>query len=61
MGGVSNKNLGEAFLMVWKFPKEYVTEDEKGNLTLVKNSSVKQISDLALISFIKIVANINLS
>jgi hypothetical protein len=38
-----------------------VTEDEKGNLTLNKNSYVKQISDLALISFIKIVASINLS
>lgn len=28
--GQTNKNIGEAFLIVWKYDKEYYIDDEKG-------------------------------
>lgn len=30
--GSPNKNVGDAFLLVWKFDDKYVETDEEGNL-----------------------------
>lgn len=32
--GAPNKNIGDAFLVVWKFQDKDYTKDDKGNLTL---------------------------
>jgi class 3 adenylate cyclase len=30
--GAANKNIGEAFLLVWKFPEELLLRDNNGDL-----------------------------
>ena len=35
--GFANKNIGEAFLLVWKFPDEVIEKDKHGNLTYKKD------------------------
>ena len=54
-GGSANKNIGDAFLLVWKFKHEEEFH-ESGNKISKENMYV---ADLALFSFIKIVAKIN--
>lgn len=58
-GGIANKNIGDAFLLVWKFPEEEIVTLEDGTLCLNKSKLVKNIADLTLISFAKIIAGIN--
>ena len=56
--GTANKNIGDAFLLVWKFDDRYVKsnidENGKTQLRLKKCEPVNQICDMALISFIRI-------
>jgi class 3 adenylate cyclase len=58
-GGSTNKNIGDSFLMVWKFKEtedfEDVEEPDYKNL----DESNKNQADLALFSFVKILAKIN--
>lgn len=35
--GSPNKNVGDAFLLVWKFDEKYVQTDENQNLKLIKS------------------------
>jgi class 3 adenylate cyclase len=58
--GSANKNIGDAFLLVWKFPESVlqVTEDGKG-FTLSKDNYVCQLADMSVISFLKIIAEIH--
>ena len=59
-GGAANKNIGDAFLLVWKFKEEDIENDfVSKNLVLLNNLSVHNLADQALISFIKILSNIN--
>ena len=58
--GSPNKNIGDAFLLVWKY-KEGDTKlnDSQGNhkkLELVETKRVKQMADLAVLSFVKMIA-----
>ena len=57
-GGSANKNIGDAFLLVWKFVEEDEFENRiSGDLKdYVFN---RQLAELSLISFIKIVIEIN--
>lgn len=57
--GSANKNIGDAFLLVWKFPSEECEFDEEGNVDIKRNRRTKNICDLSLIAFCKIVAGIN--
>lgn len=57
--GAANKNIGDAFLIVWKFSSEefFVSED-----LIVRNPESKRafyVPDLALLSFLKVQAKIN--
>jgi len=61
MTGAPNKNIGEAFLFAWRFPQQFVQQDKQGQLFLKESKVVRQIADLSVIAFVKIVANINLS
>ena len=58
--GAANKNIGEAFLLVWKFPQNLIYKDTHG-LPHVDptNKEVNIIADLALFSFLKVIAKIN--
>ena len=38
--GFANKNIGEAFLLVWKFPEDIIEKDSKGNLVLKQSKKV---------------------
>lgn len=54
--GSSNKNIGDAFLLVWKYEDQDVEFDPIANHLVVKkeSSSVKSLTELAVMSFIKI-------
>lgn len=61
--GAANKNIGDAFLLVWKFPEECMEEsigmDKRKNITVNDSIKVTQIADMSLLSFLKIMAAIN--
>ena len=61
-GGAPNKNIGEAFLCVWKFydPDEIEQMDKAGrynNKRLCKEDKI--VADLSCYAFLKIIAKIN--
>jgi len=55
--GAANKNIGDAFLLVWKFPDDQVIDGHEGELK--KTNIVVNMADMALMSFFKIYARIN--
>lgn len=57
--GSANKNIGDAFLLVWKFPDEEVCHPTIHDLDVKNSKVVQNICDLAIISFLKIYARIN--
>ena len=59
--GSPNKNIGDAFLLVWKFEEEDYYPDHAGELHLNVNTRVEQIADMACLSFLKIIVKINRS
>jgi len=61
--GAANKNIGDAFLLVWKFDEKEIKQDPNNPsiLVLSENRSVKQVADMSVIAFLKIIAGINLS
>jgi len=59
--GAANKNIGDAFLLVWKFPQEDCEYNDDGQMQLKDNEFVRGFADMALVSFLKIIAKINRS
>jgi class 3 adenylate cyclase len=62
--GAPNKNIGEAFLMVWKIPDGEggeVTRGDNNQLIATHGPQTKILADLSIISFIKVIASINKS
>lgn len=58
--GYANKNIGDAFLLVWKFSEKLLIRNEESkSLELSNDFFVSQIADMAVISFIKIIIEIN--
>ena len=61
-GGSANKNIGDAFLLVWKFydPKEIEAMDLAGNFNN-KNICMENqiIADVSVFSFLKVIAKLN--
>ncbi|CAG9331270.1 unnamed protein product [Blepharisma stoltei] len=59
--GTANKNIGDAFLLCWKFPDDTLENNalDCGRRVLGRNTFIKEIADMAVISFIKIIAEIN--
>ncbi|OMJ85874.1 hypothetical protein SteCoe_12716 [Stentor coeruleus] len=58
--GAANKNIGDAFLLVWKFQKDEAIIDE--NDKIIRNPKSRRafyLPDLTLISFLKILAKVN--
>lgn len=62
-GGGANKNIGEAFLLVWKYkkPEEFKEAMEgRADITDIAISLPnKQMADMALYSFLKVISKIN--
>lgn len=60
-GGAANKNIGDAFLLVYKFPEEsiIVINDGDGTLDIKRDRITKNVADLSVISFLKIISGIN--
>lgn len=60
--GAANKNIGEAFLLVWKFNEDDVDYDEETNdLCLRKNNRVSAMADMSVVSFVKTIAMVRVS
>lgn len=55
-GGAPNKNIGEAFLIIWKFEDDDIIYSANDNeITLKKNSQrVKVYTELAVVAFLKV-------
>eukprot|EP01017_Pseudomicrothorax_dubius_P037584 TRINITY_DN5527_c0_g1_i2.p1 TRINITY_DN5527_c0_g1~~TRINITY_DN5527_c0_g1_i2.p1 ORF type:complete len:896 (+),score=228.61 TRINITY_DN5527_c0_g1_i2:84-2771(+) len=62
-GGSANKNIGDAFLLVWKFSEEFTEEDpvKPGDLRVKDCPQTRQLADESLIAFLKIMSRINTS
>ena len=60
-GGSANKNIGDAFLLVWKFNENlgFLLEDEEQEFTNKINKRISNVCDLALVAFSKIIAKLN--
>lgn len=59
--GAANKNIGDAFLLVWRVNKEDMFVDNQGKLrakNCVRNS---QLADMSLISFLLLVSSLKKS
>jgi class 3 adenylate cyclase len=57
--GAANKNIGDAFLLVWKFTSDEFYLDEDKIVRNPESIKAKYIPDLSLISFLKILAKVN--
>ena len=56
--GSANKNIGDAFLLVWKFEDKFTMRDESGELKLLNIRQVNQLVDCSVISFLKILSKV---
>lgn len=57
--GSPNKNIGDAFLLVWKFSQEDCIMSDKGDqlkIDLIPNTKVRQQADLAVLAIVKIIS-----
>lgn len=60
--GAANKNIGDAFLLVWKLPDEDTKwSSEQNNLAVKPTIRAGQTAEMACISFLKCFAGINKS
>eukprot|EP01016_Furgasonia_blochmanni_P004386 TRINITY_DN11700_c0_g3_i4.p1 TRINITY_DN11700_c0_g3~~TRINITY_DN11700_c0_g3_i4.p1 ORF type:complete len:377 (+),score=81.74 TRINITY_DN11700_c0_g3_i4:179-1309(+) len=59
--GAANKNIGDAFLLTWKFPDEEIKKLDYQTLVLHESKVAQGICDFSLISFLKIIAKVHKS
>lgn len=59
--GAANKNIGDAFLLVWKLDKEDLFTDDEGELRAKDCLRVSALADMALVSFILLVSSLRKS
>ncbi len=57
--GAANKNIGDAFLLVWKIPVQKYTVTDTNEITYHDIEYIKSLADLACLAFVKIQAKIN--
>lgn len=61
-GGYANKNIGDAFLLVWKFENEWIEYNDRGELVgLKKCKQVSELVDCSVIAFLKILSKVHKS
>jgi class 3 adenylate cyclase len=60
--GAANKNIGDAFLLVWKVPEEETEWNPKlNNIVCKKSQKAGCIAEMAMLAFLKCFAGINKS
>ncbi len=59
--GSANKNIGDAFLLIWKYDDQFIDKTNQENFQLLNNFKTNQLTESALISFIKIIAKVQKS
>jgi hypothetical protein len=59
--GSANKNIGDAFLIIWKFEDELIEKSNPETPELINNFQSNQLAECAIISFIKIIAKVQKS
>jgi class 3 adenylate cyclase len=60
--GAANKNIGDAFLLVWKIMKEDHVYNKATSEYTVKNCSrVNQLADMAVVSFVLLISGLKRS
>jgi class 3 adenylate cyclase len=59
--GAANKNIGEAFLLVWRIPDTETVIGDDNQLKTMGGDMTRTLADLSVISFIKVVAGITKS
>ncbi|EAR97903.2 cation channel family protein (macronuclear) [Tetrahymena thermophila SB210] len=59
--GSANKNIGDAFLLVWKFREQDYLKNADGTMEFLKNDITSNYADSSVIAFVKIMAAITLS
>ncbi len=57
--GAANKNIGDAFLLVWKLPENMISLGPSDELIVHDKEVVGSLSDQAFLAFIKIILEIN--
>lgn len=56
--GAANKNVGDAFLLVWKLEKQDQAIDTMGEIHAIKGLRVSQLADMAVISFVTLISTL---
>ncbi len=59
--GAANKNIGDAFLVVWKYSDHYIMDPKTKQTTIKKSNVSRQRADMSLLSFVKIIGSIKKS
>ena len=59
--GAANKNIGDAFLFVWKFDEADTDVNKRGEMVVKRNSSVSTLCDMSIISFALMFAELSKS
>ncbi|EGR28579.1 hypothetical protein IMG5_172520 [Ichthyophthirius multifiliis] len=57
--GAANKNIGDAFLLVWKLPQNKYSISKDNQISFKDTELINMYSDFSLISFMKIHAKLN--
>lgn len=60
--GAANKNIGDAFLLVWKLDaQDQVYNEETGEVYAKENARVAQLADMSVTSFVLLIAELKKS
>lgn len=57
--GAANKNIGDAFLLVWKIPGELYNIDDDNSIFFKDEDYISKLCDMSLICFVKIQVKLN--
>jgi len=58
-GGSANKNLGDAYLLVWKFPNPNELKTKEPLESIKFSAENRTIADMSVFAFLKVLARIN--
>ena len=56
-----NKNIGDAFLLIWKISDDEIDKDGEENLIMKGGPKTQATADMSIFAFVKIIASINKS
>lgn len=57
--GAANKNIGDAFLLVWKIPQEQYNIKVTNEVEFVDQTYISKLADMSLLAFMKIQVKLN--